>query len=137
MQYWIACYDSSIVTLDDFRFNGKVILYAKSECLFPKAGDWVVLFDKNNNSITGHGSVINEINQQIEAPGNYIYSFTARLSSVKNKPLKLSLNKLFLNKSLQFNNAFILITRDEFDEIFYKWWGVIEFSNDILKNYKS
>ncbi len=133
----MVCFDGIQNTLDDFRFCGYVNCIGKN---FPnckvKNGDWFVLFDVRSTAIVSHGHILAPLNFKAGSSLNFFeFEFKGQVSRKKNKPICLKNECLsFLSnpqsKRLLFwkDRAITKISKNEFDLIFFCWWGVEKFS---------
>jgi len=133
----LVCFDGSQNTLDDFRFCGYVNCVGKSNSICKiKNGDWFVLFDFRSTAILSHGMILGPLNFKGSNSSNYFeFEFKGQVVRKKNRSIFLKneclsflLNPQSKRLLLWKNRAITKISKNEFDLIFFCWWGVDKFS---------
>lgn len=139
-KFFLICFDGSTNTLDDFSFNQVIVAIGRKRNYFRLMPfDWLILFDKNIDAITGHGQVLSNASrvQQLDK-STFLLEIIGAVTNKRNKPLRLHTPGLeFLNKPskkalIGWNERCVTkLTVKEFNTVFRTWWGIESFSKDL------
>lgn len=143
-RFFLVCFNGDVVTIDDFRFSGFVVASGTRRRISKfKQDDWFVLFDTSSKSFVGHGRFVESAGAVLRCR-EYLfeYEFAGDVSRKKNTPLDLeeishSALGTSLSRRLQGWQCRLIsrLTRAEFDSLFFRWWGIAEFSRTLPVRY--
>ena len=133
-KYWVLDLDFERYSINDFYAASPISDRGidKSVLTLPRAEDKCIIFDRDMLAFRGHGRFASQINTSNTEEANVnAYTFKLITSRKKNSPLKLITLPKELRVALDAFKApgpFYDIEQSTYDQIFYEWWGIRNFS---------